>query len=133
MSENSPMRKALLMFLFSMLFTLPAAIYPVDSEIGPVIEAEEGSRERMVIDALCESFSPEWISAHAEVGKEREFSLFYSDTLSSLLPLGNPIVSAESEGAIRIKDTAKGVLVTVFLDEEGRITSLSVRESPRKS
>lgn len=121
------MRKLVLLMIISLLSLLPAAVYPVDSSIGVLVEAAPESREGQIRQAFLEEFSPEWIEAHAEEGRSREFSLFYSDTLSSLLPLTAPLVSAEENGVIRMKDTTKGVLVTVFVNDELRITSLSVR------
>lgn len=121
------MRKLTILVILSMLSSLAAAVYPVDSEIGLIVEAAPESTEGRILKAFCEPFSPEWIEEYAEEGRGREFSLFYSETLSSLLPLSSPLVSAEEDGVIRLKDTSKGVLVTVFIDDAQRITALSVR------
>ena len=49
-----------------------------------------------------------------------------STILAKILPLSNPVMGELEEGRIHIKDLDSGLVVTVFLTDEGLIRSLSI-------
>lgn len=115
------------MLLFIQMSLISAAVYPVDSDIGLVSGALPGSAEEKLLVPFREEFSLQWLDSYVAEAERKTFALFYSDTLLSLLPLENPIVSEFRDGYVNIKDTVSGALVTVYADDEMMITALGIR------
>ena len=111
-------------FLFS-------SVLPVSSQIGEVSYAKEGSNEALLLAPFLEEYSTSWIEKYVKEELYQSFSLFYSDTLLSLLPLKNPIISTYKKGKVNIKDTISGALITVYTDEKLKITSLGIIAGPQ--
>lgn len=120
-------RLACILMLLLALTGLYSAVYPLDRSIGLISAAEEGSPEALLLQAFREEYSLEWLDEYVSEEVRPSFSLFYSDTLLSLLPLENPIISVPEEGRVNIKDTVSGALVTVYTDDELKITALGIR------
>lgn len=122
------MRRLACTFMLLLALTgLYSAVYPQDRSIGQISAAEEGSPEALLLGAFREEYSLDWLDEYVSGEVTQSFSLFYSDTLLSLLPLANPIISVHEEGRVNIKDTVSGALVTVYTDEELKITALGIR------
>lgn len=119
------MRKILsAVILVTVLFPLSAVTYAYDPEIGLLCSGNE-----RILSALKENFSVEWVEEYVSPSSARDFTVMYGSLLPAILPLENVLMSVEDEGALNVKDTAKGILMTVYIDEDGQIESLSVIRS----
>ena len=118
------MRKILtVIILASLLFPLSAVTYAYDPDIGLLTKGDAG-----LIAALKEEFSLEWVEEYVSPSFIQDFSAMYGGILPSVLPLEDVLMSGE-DGTVSIKDRSKGIIMTVFLNEEGQIESLSVSQS----
>ena len=118
------MRKILtVIILASLLFPLSAVTYAYDPDIGLLTKGDAG-----LIAALKEEFSLEWVEEYVSPSFIQDFSAMYGGILPSVLPLEDVLMSGEN-GTVSIKDRSKGIIMTVFLNGEGQIESLSVSQS----
>ena len=118
------MRKILtVIILASLLFPLSAVTYAYDPDIGLLTKGDAG-----LIAALKEEFSLEWVEEYVSPSFIQDFTAMYGGILPSVLPLEDVLMSGE-DGTVRIKDRSKGIIMTVFLNGEGQIESLSVSQS----
>lgn len=118
------MRKILTVILLaSLLFPLSAVTYAYDPDIGLLTKGDAG-----LIAALKEEFSLEWVEEYVSPSFIQDFTAMYGGILPSVLPLEDVLMSGE-DGTVRIKDRSKGIIMTVFLNGEGQIESLSVSQS----
>lgn len=118
------MRKILtVIILASLLFPLSAVTYAYDPDIGLLTKGDAG-----LIAALKEEFSLEWVEEYVSPSFIQDFSAMYGGILPSVLPLEDVLMSGE-DGTVSIKDRSKGIIMTVFLNGEGQIESLSVSQS----
>lgn len=118
------MRKILtVIILTSLLFPLSAVTYAYDPDIGLLTKGDAG-----LIAALKEEFSLEWVEEYVSPSFIQDFSAMYGGILPSVLPLEDVLMSGE-DGTVSIKDRSKGIIMTVFLNGEGQIESLSVSQS----
>ena len=100
------MRRMIITALMMLLATSLMAGYGTDRDIGLLSAVEKGSAEERVVSFFMGEYSLE--------------------RLASLLPLENVLIS-KGKGVIKLKDTSKGVLLDVFYNEEGLITSIGIR------
>ena len=122
------MRKILtVIILASLLFPLSAVTYAYDPDIGLLTKGDAG-----LIAALKEEFSLEWVEEYVSLSFIQDFSAMYGGILPSVLPLEDVLMSGE-DGTVSIKDRSKGIIMTVFLNGEGQIESLSVSQSVSSS
>lgn len=122
------MRKILtVIILASLLFPLSAVTYAYDPDIGLLTKGDAG-----LIAALKEEFSLEWVEEYVSPSFIQDFTAMYGGILPSVLPLEDVLMSGE-DGTVRIKDRSKGIIMTVFLNGEGQIESLSVSQSVSSS
>ena len=118
------MRKILtVIILASLLFPLSAVTYAYDPDIGLLTKGDAG-----LIAALKEEFSLEWVEEYVSPSFIQDFTAMYGNILPSILPLEDVLMSGE-DGTVSIKDRSKGIIMTVFLNGEGQIESLSVSQS----
>lgn len=118
------MRKILtVIILASLLFPLSAVTYAYDPDIGLLTKGDAG-----LIAALKEEFSLEWVEEYVSPSFIQDFTAMYGGILPSVLPLEDVLMSGE-DGTVSIKDRSKGIIMTVFLNGEGQIESLSVSQS----
>lgn len=118
------MRKILSAIILSfMLFPLSAVTYAYDPDIGLLT----GGDDRLIA-ALKEEFSLEWVEKYVSPSFIQDFTAMYGNILPSILPLEDVLMSGE-DGTVSIKDRSKDLIMTVFLNEEGRIESLSIIQS----
>lgn len=118
------MRKILtVIILASLLFPLSAVTYAYDPDIGLLTKGDA-----RLIAALKEEFSLEWVEEYVSPSFIQDFSAMYGGILPSVLPLEDVLMSGE-DGTVSIKDRSKGIIMTVFLNGEGQIESLSVSQS----
>ena len=118
------MRKILtVIILASLLFPLSAVTYAYDPDIGLLTKGDAG-----LIAALKEEFSLEWVEEYVSPSFIQDFTAMYAGILPSVLPLEDVLMSGE-DGTVSIKDRSKGIIMTVFLNGEGQIESLSVSQS----
>ena len=119
------MKRALvLILLIALLVSLSASVSPVSSSIGTVaVEIKKGSSEEIVWKAVREEYTDAWLEKYAV--SPLSFALAYSDTLSSLLPLSDYLVSTETGGEVKVLDRLSGKIIT-FIIKEGGIAALSV-------
>lgn len=122
------MRKILtVIILASLLFPLSAVTYAYDPDIGLLTKGDAG-----LIAALKEEFSLEWVEEYVSPSFIQDFTAMYGGILPSVLPLEDVLMSGE-DGTVSIKDRSKGIIMTVFLNGEGQIESLSVSQSVSSS
>ena len=118
------MRKILtVIILASLLFPLSAVTYAYDPDIGLLTKGDAG-----LIAALKEEFSLEWVEEYVSPSFIKDFTAMYGGILPSVLPLEDVLMNGE-DGTVSIKDRSKGIIMTVFLNGEGQIESLSVSQS----
>ena len=118
------MRKILTVIILAfLLFPLSAVTYAYDPDIGLLTKGDAG-----LIAALKEEFSLEWVEEYVSPSFIQDFSAMYGGILPSVLPLEDVLMSGE-DGTVSIKDRSKGIIMTVFLNGEGQIESLSVSQS----
>lgn len=118
------MRKILtVIILASLMFPLSAVTYAYDPDIGLLTKGDAG-----LIAALKEEFSLEWVEEYVSPSFIQDFTAMYAGILPSVLPLEDVLMSVE-DGTVSIKDRSKGIIMTVFLNVEGQIESLSVSQS----
>ena len=118
------MRKILTVIILAfLLFPLSAVTYAYDPDIGLLTKGDAG-----LIAALKEEFSLEWVEEYVSPSFIQDFSAMYGGILPSVLPLEDVLMSGEN-GTVSIKDRSKGIIMTVFLNGEGQIESLSVSQS----
>ncbi len=110
--------------VFLSAFLLFSSVQPVSSKIGRVcVSPEKGSSEYLVWSAVKRQYSDEWLERYTS--SPVPFALSYSDSLSSLLPLDDFLVSVESDGEVKVLDRESGSVIT-FIIKEGRITALRI-------
>lgn len=118
------MRKILTVIILAfLLFPLSAVTYAYDPDIGLLTKGDAG-----LIAALKEEFSLEWVEEYVSPSFIQDFTAMYGGILPSVLPLEDVLMSGEN-GTVSIKDRSKGIIMTVFLNGEGQIESLSVSQS----
>lgn len=117
-------RAFVLILLITLLVSLSASVSPVSSSIGTVaVEIKKGSSEEIVWKAVREEYTDAWLEKYAV--SPLSFALAYSDTLSSLLPLSDYLVSTETNGEVKVLDRLSEKVIT-FIMKEGGIAALSV-------
>lgn len=112
--------------LMMLLATSLMAGYGTDRDIGLLSDVEKGSAEERVVSFFMGEYSLERLEEHVQPQLLSAFTRQYGEKLASWLPLENVLVS-KGKGVIKLKDTSKGVLLDVFYNEEGLITSIGIR------
>ncbi|MGN0907517.1 MAG: hypothetical protein ACI4NM_10240 [Bullifex sp.] len=118
-------RLAALIFTCLISLSLMAA-YGTDRDIGLVCDIEKGSAEERAVSFFTKEYSLENLEEHVVPELLSPFTRQYGTYLSGILPLENILLS-RGDGFLKIKDTTKGVLIDVFYDGEGLITSIGIR------
>ena len=110
------MRKTVSLICFSLLSFSLLAVPPVSRDIGEVaIRVEEGSITETALSASSEPFTEEWLEKYTS--SPYVFGEAYSEVLSAVLPLSNPVAGKERNSAVDIQDLDTGtVLSFVFAD-----------------
>ena len=120
------MRRLIITALMIVMATSLMAGYGTDRDIGLLSDVEKGSAEERVVSFFMGEYSLERLEEHVQPQLLPAFTRQYGEKLSSWLPLENVLVS-KGKGVIKLKDTSKGVLLDVFYNEEGLITSIGIR------
>ena len=115
------MRRLVTLLMLLLPFGLFAAVHPVDSTIGQTGEGTE-----LLCSAMAEPYSLSWLESYVDASWQEAFAAANSTILAKILPLSNPVMGELEEGRIHIKDLDSGLVVTVFLTDEGLIRSLSI-------
>lgn len=115
------MRRLVTLLMLLLPFGLFAAVHPVDSTIGQTGEGTE-----LLCSAMAEPYSLSWLESYVDASSQEAFAAANSTILAKILPLSNPVMGQLEEGRIHIKDLDSGLVVTVFLTDEGLIRSLSI-------
>ena len=105
--------------------TLPAAQYGLDRDIGRVSSPAERSSEERLVGAFGKEYSQAWLEDYVHEGSRREFSMQYSKSLASLLPLSDLLYSKSESDHFILKCRERRTIITVFY-EDGLITSLGI-------
>ena len=106
------MKKLILLLLLIPSF-LFAGVMPVDKDLGLLTNHD-------ITKAFYNHYSVDWLDNYVAEEYQKVFSKMYSKELLSILPLKNIIVSND-ENSVKIKDTAKSILIVITLDESGKI------------
>ena len=120
------MRRLIITALMMLLATSLMAGYGTDRDIGLLSDVEKGSAEERVVSFFMGEYSLERLEEHVQPQLLHAFTRQYGEKLASWLPLENVLIS-KGKGVIKLKDTSKGVLLDVFYNEEGLITSIGIR------
>ncbi len=111
---------ALILFTLLPLYSSTA---PVSNMLGSVcVSIEKGSEEELVYNAMRSEYTSEWLEKYALNGTS--FALAYSDTLSSLLPMNDFLLSTLSGNEVKVLERGSGTLLT-FIIKEGRLSALN--------
>ena len=104
------------------------AVAPISGAIGEVAtEVVPGSITETALEASAELYTEQWLEKYT--ASPYEFGEAYSDILSDLLPLQNPIAGRERNGAVDVQDLDTGTVLS-FVFQDGRIAAiLPVRQS----
>lgn len=125
--NNKNMKKLILVLIILILIILPAfSTYARDKDIGILSDIIKDSNESKVLDFFFSEFSLSSLESHVKAEYHKSFSNQYGSSLASVLPLNEALVSI-GDGVLHIKDRTKNVIFDVFYDDEGVITSLSIR------
>lgn len=120
------MRRLIITALMIVMATSLMAGYGTDRDIGLLSDVEKGSAEERVVSFFMGEYSLERLEEHVQPQLLTAFTRQYGEKLASWLPLENVLIS-KGKGVIKLKDTSKGVLLDVFYNEEGLITSIGIR------
>lgn len=120
------MRRMIITALMMLLATSLMAGYGTDRDIGLLSDVEKGSADERVVSFFMGEYSLERLEEHVQPQLLPAFTRQYGEKLASWLPLENVLIS-KGKGVIKLKDTSKGVLLDVFYNEEGLITSIGIR------
>ncbi len=120
------MRRLAVLLLFIFMTSSLMAGYGRDRDIGVLCDVSEDSAEERVVSFFLKEYSLENLEAHVAPELLSAFTRQYGTMLSETLPFRNILLSM-GDGYIKIKDTAKGVLLDVFYTDDGLITSIGIR------
>lgn len=104
------------------LLPLSASISPSSHALGNVaVEIEKGSEEELVFNAMRKEYTSQWLDEYTL--NSTAFALAYTDTLSSLLPMEDFLLSTLDGNEIKVLERESGTLLTIII-KEGRISAL---------
>ncbi len=120
------MKKITLYILLALAnFTLFASVFPVDSDIGKLVLPSSDEIVNNISEAVKTEYSPNWLLDYVSDNSLSVFDATFSSQLKTMLPFSNPVFSV-NENVVNVKDLDNGNIISCFLDEDGKISALSI-------
>ena len=120
------MKRTLLLLILTLLFCPIFASYGSDKDIGLLCDVVPNSKESRVVEFFFSEYSLSLLEHSVVPSFIKSFTMHYGDKLSQILPLNEALLSIK-DGMMSIKDRTKSVIIDVFYDNEGLITSINIR------
>lgn len=120
------MRRTFALIILTLLFMPIFASYGYDKDIGMLCDVKANSIESRVVDFFFSPYSLSSLERSVVPSLLKSFTLHYGEKLSQILPLNEALLSLD-DGKISIKDRTKSVIIDVFYNSEGLITSINIR------
>lgn len=114
----------LFLTLFLVLIPLFSVVVPISEKIGTVaVDIQKDSVEEMILRAVNEEFTEEWVEKYAIFDNKEMFIVSYTPLLSTSLPLENAIISVLINNEIRALSLEDNISLT-FIIKDGKIEGI---------
>ena len=120
------MKRTLVLLILTLFLTPIFASYGIDRDIGMLCDIEQNSNESRVLEFFFAEFSLSSLESFVVPSFQKSFSMQYGERLAKILPLNEALLSLK-DGTLTIKDRTKSVIIDVFYDNSGLITSINIR------